>query len=295
MSGSRIARERDYIGTLANVHTCYGHRGNRERLRLAMLTAYFDESGIHAGDHPCIVAGWVGNEAQWSAFIADWIPAIKPRQNLHMNDLPWGRRPDRVRKQLAEYGPIPYRYNLSPVYCGMWHRDYEQFMKGKVREKFTTPWMNCAQTCMAIVLTEIAGDDEVLFLFDRQDLYGPSMNALSELVFQFIGVDSRIKDVQFINRKSTVCLDPADYLAFQVREFNATPNSAKAKMGMPILAGKPRGGIFTREQVAERTDEWIRAGMVPGGKPVQPTRQLLSDLIANPYWRGPKNVGMETL
>jgi hypothetical protein len=29
----------------------------------------FDESGIHKGDHLCVVAGFVGNDAQWLSFI----------------------------------------------------------------------------------------------------------------------------------------------------------------------------------------------------------------------------------
>jgi hypothetical protein len=40
---------------------------------MAMLTAYFDESGIHKGDHLCVVAGFVGNDAQWLALIRDWV------------------------------------------------------------------------------------------------------------------------------------------------------------------------------------------------------------------------------
>src|SRR6266851_3188001 len=102
-------------------HTCYGVRFDRTRLVIAMLTAYFDESGIMDDQQLCIVAGFIGNEAQWGSFASDWIAAIKPRPHLHMKKLRWRQHPDRVAEDLARYGPIPHKYNLKPVWAGMWH------------------------------------------------------------------------------------------------------------------------------------------------------------------------------
>lgn len=177
-----------------------------------MLTAYFDESGIHKGDHLCVVAGFVGNEAQWGSFIHDWMEALRPRPLLHMRKLRWKQHPERIAPLLARLGPIPYRYNLTPVYCGMWQKDYEEIMKGKVREKFTTPYMTCAQSCMAIVLGEIAGSDEVQFVFERQRVNQSAMENLKSIVFGLVGVDSRVQDITFSPAKEIPCLEPADYL-----------------------------------------------------------------------------------
>jgi hypothetical protein len=77
------------ISTLANAYTCYGRRGDKDGFLVAILSGYFDESGTHEGDHLCVVSGFVGNDAQWGAFINDWVPAIKPRLNLHMRKLKW--------------------------------------------------------------------------------------------------------------------------------------------------------------------------------------------------------------
>lgn len=258
-----------------------------------MLTAYFDESGIHKGDHLCVVAGFVGNDSQWSAFIHDWIGALKPRLNLHMRKLRWKQHPDRVAPLLARLGPIPYRYNLTPVYCGMRQRDYEQLMKGKLREKFTTPYMNCAQTCMALVLEEIAGSEDVLFVFERQRVNQSAMDNLKSFVFGWMGVDKRVQDITFSTAKKTVCLDPADFLAYQLREWKLNSDSVKAKMGMSILQGDPHGGVLTREQIKQKTDDLVRAGVGIAdsrsdpryGKAISETIKMLSK---NPYWRGPR-------
>jgi hypothetical protein len=256
-----------------------------------MLTAYFDESGIHKGDHLCIVAGFVGNDAQWGAVIHDWIEALKPRPNLHMRKLRWNQHPKRIKELLARLGPIPYRYNLTPVYCGIRQRDYEELMKGKLREKFTTPYMTCAQTCMAITLGEVAGSEDVLFVFERQRVSESAMENLRSFVFKLIGVDSRVQDINFSTAKKTVCLDLADYLAFQVREWKLNPNSAKAQMGMPILQGTPHGGVYTREQVKQKTRDLLSAGLGIHDKPSDPrykhaVKQTITQLSKNPFFRG---------
>ena len=75
--------------TLVNVRTATVLVANLERFETAMLTAYFDESGIHKGDHLCVVAGFVGNDAQWLSFIHNWIAALKPRPNLPVKFI-WG-------------------------------------------------------------------------------------------------------------------------------------------------------------------------------------------------------------
>lgn len=57
-----------FFGT--NVESLPGHchlvRGNKgTNSFMALLTGYFDESGIHENEHGCVIAGFVGNDAQW--------------------------------------------------------------------------------------------------------------------------------------------------------------------------------------------------------------------------------------
>jgi len=125
-----------------------------------MLTAYFDESGTGSKEKLCVVGGFVGNEAQWASFIHDWIEALRPRKNLHLTKLRWNRRYGKIVADLAKLGPIPHQYNLTPVRVGMWHKDFEDLWKGKVREKYANPYITCAQICMATTLQEIIGPKE---------------------------------------------------------------------------------------------------------------------------------------
>lgn len=252
---------------------------------MGLLTGYFDESGIHEGDHTCVVAGFVGNDAQWQGFAAEWIPAIRPRLNLHMTKLRWKQHPGRIAPLLAKLGPIPYRYNLRPVFVRLRWSDYNRIVKGNVSARFTNPYALCAVCCMTEVLSNIAGSDEVYFLFDRQEgLRKKTMQELRDLSFDFWGVDSRVKGIDFIPRQSTVCLDPADYLAFVLREKGIDGNSVKVQMGASIMAGRGGyGGTIAADQLKEMVEAWHRHE-----RGQETMLDILASLAKRPFFRGPR-------
>lgn len=253
---------------------------------MAVLTAYFDESGIHEGDHRCVVAGFVGNDAQWQAFIADWIPAIRPRANLHMKELRWKQHSRSIGQMLAKLGPIPYKYNLIPVGVSVRWNDYNAIIKGKPRMSphLSHPYVQCSICCMATVLLEViaGGSDSVYFLFDRQEgLRRETMTFLHSVVFDLAGADSRVQGMDFIKRTSTVCLDPADYLAFILREKYSDESSHKYQMGKSIIHPDIGfGGIIASEQLEWMLDDWNRPRTI---------KETLSNMAQNPYFRGPKS------
>jgi hypothetical protein len=248
---------------------------------MALLTAYFDESGIHAGDHRCVVAGFVGNDAQWHSFIKDWVDAILPRKNLHMKELPWSRHPERIPPLLEKLGPIPHKYNLRPVQVSVVWSDFISVVKGKVSQKFINPYMLCAVCCMSVVFAEMAGTDDVYFLFDRQEgLRKEAMEAIRTFSFEVAGVDSRFKGADFIRGTNTVCLDPADYLAYIVREHGIDSESFKFKSGISILGTKGvYGGKMARDDLAAMV-EWWQQDHTP--------KEILANLSKNPFFRGPR-------
>jgi hypothetical protein len=266
---------------VVQVSTCYGHHGDPQKMGLAMLTGYFDETGLGKAEKLCIVGGFVGNEAQWTSFISEWIPALGQRKNLHLTKLRWNRRYDKIASDLARLGPIPHHYNLSPVYIGMWHQDYQDFFEGKVRERFTNPYMTCAQVCMATVLNEtMSPKDEIAFIFDRQEgRRAATVKMLERTAFQLAKLEPRVKDIDFRPMWSTVCLDPADYLVFALREDWVAKTSKKATATSPILAKPIRGGILTRDQVQKMAEHYIAHGMVPGTRSFKMSDQLAAALL----------------
>ncbi len=101
------------------------------------------------------------------------------------------------------------------------------------------------------------------------------MDALHQMVFKFAKMDRRVKNIDFRPMWSTVCLDPADYLVFALRENSIDETSKKAKATLPILSKPIHGGNLTRAQVQAMADAYISHGMVPGGGPVR-----MSDFLA---------------
>jgi hypothetical protein len=127
-------------------------------------------------------------------------------------------------------------------------------------------------------MEEIAGpNDEVMFIFDRQEgRRAKAMERLYKTVFKLSKMDPRVIDIDFRPRHNTVCLDVADFLAFEAREYEIDKESPKAKAALPIvMAEKGYGGILTREQVEEMANRYISCGMIPGGK------KHMSDELAN--------------
>ena len=291
----RVEQSQRILKNLVQVYTCHGFRGDPERLKLAMFTAYFDESGLAPSEQFCAVAGFVGKEAQWGGFIADWIPALgHHRKNLHMTKLRWNRRYETIVTDLARLGPIPHRYNLAPVRAGLWHRDVEELVKGRVNETFANPYIMCAITCIGTVLQEVIGpDDEVMFIFDRQEgRRAWTMDALHKIVFQSAKMDRRVRDIDFRPHETTVCLDPADYYAYAFREYEVNRESPRAKACMPIAdCAKGYGGLLPREYIKTLADHYIEYGMIPGSN----WRKLSPMLVDTLLKAGWSNEGIQGL
>lgn len=102
------------------------------------------------------------------------------------------------------------------------------------------------------------------------------MEELRAIVFEWFGADKRVKGIDFMRYEDTVCLDPADYLAYIVRERALDTNSFKSLAGKSIIGPGGNGG-------------WIPAPyldlLVSAGK--RSMQELIEGMMKNPYFRGP--------
>jgi hypothetical protein len=170
--------------------------------------------------------------------------------------------------------------------------DYDSIVKGKINEEFVTPYMLCAHLCMIESLFNIVGSDDVCFLFDRQEsVRKETMNKLRDVMYGRIGVDRRVHKIDFIDRHTTICLDPADCLAFTLYHEGIKSNSDKATFGASICGPKGSKGISGGKVHPSQLRWMVRdaqaKGMFPGGKQKFPV-EAIRELMNHPYWRGPK-------
>ena len=56
---------------IADLADCLHPRSSVWR-SMALLHAYFDESGTHAGSRVVAIAGWVAAKGEWTALEAEW-------------------------------------------------------------------------------------------------------------------------------------------------------------------------------------------------------------------------------
>jgi hypothetical protein len=145
---------------------------------------------------------------------------------------------------------------------------------------------------MIVSLLEIVGSDDVYFIFDQQEgVRKETMDKLRDVMYGRIGVDRRVQKIVFIDRRTTVCLDPADCLAFTLHHEGIDSDSDKATFGASICGPKGSkgipGGKVHPSQLRWMVRDAQAKGMIPGGKQKFPT-EAIRELMKNPYWRGPE-------
>jgi hypothetical protein len=225
-----------------------------------MLRAYLDESG-HESKGWMALAGFIGRREQWLDFIPKWKAGLGPqRKSLHMTSLRWNR--DRTRQLLARLGPIPESCGLDGVFGGVRYQDYEDLVVGTEDEKLLKGYITCMVPMVINILRGTPQDERVELVFEEQREYAPFAH-MSLSILTLREVDSaawkftkdgkpRLAKWGWVPKGSTVMTDPADYLAFALREAWTDKTSKKAKWCNPIISsgnGEGLGGRMTRERI----------------------------------------------
>jgi hypothetical protein len=221
-----------------------------------MMRAYLDESG-HESKGWVFVAGFLGTEDQWTDFVPKWKIGLGPqRKSLHMSRLRW--KNDRTRRLLARLGPIPHECGLEAVIGGVRVADYDDLVVGTEDEHILKGYMAALTPLVLNVLRGIPKDERVEFVFEEQREYHESIDMVMAIASRMDRPHTMTSDGLpkiakwgFVPKGSTVMTDPADYIAFALREDHIDHGSKKAQWSSPILSSGSRNGIgliMNREQ-----------------------------------------------
>lgn len=220
---------------------------------LCMLRVYFDESGHHGGRF-CVVAGFIGNEDQWTEFEKSWLVALAPRKHLHMNGLRWTK--PRTARLLARLGPVPHKHGLMPVVGVVTHSAYAAAIAPTM--PFLKPWLLCVGMCARDILRWLPPYETIKFVFEQQTEYERHVQMLYSAMLALGATEPRFVGLEFVRKQATYCTEPADYLAFQWREFCANKDSHKATLGLSIMGNENTrmlGDIWTRDELRGFADQ----------------------------------------
>jgi len=214
------------------------------------------------------VAGWVGTEESWSDFVPKWQMALGKRRNLHMTDLRWNQH--RTRRLLERLGPIPHESGLESAMGGVRFGDYEDLLPDDDARRLHAGYMACLHPMVIQLMKGFPRTERFEFTFEEQKQYAPVVEqALSVLCHReaFVGQTllngemffapdgrPRIAKWSFVPKGSTIMIDPADYLAFAIREANTSPRSKKTQWCLPMLNSGDRSayGMLLNRQQARR-------------------------------------------
>jgi hypothetical protein len=222
------------------------------------MRAYIDESG-HEGKGWMFLAGYLGNEDQWRAFVSAWKAGLGPqRQSLHMTDLRWNK--EHTKQLLARLGPIPEGSGLTPILGGVRYGDYEDLVTGTPASKLLKGWLACLFTVVLDTLRVIPDGERLELVFEEQKQYQRYAHYILSVIashdpwkgtqWQDAHGKSKIAKWSFVRKGTTIMTDPADYLAFALREIWTDQKSKKSLWTAPILeSGHGIGKILKRDQI----------------------------------------------
>src|SRR4051794_23383288 len=206
--------------------------GSRDSGLLAMIRAYFDDSGTHDGSDAVVMAGLFGYPNQsdylselWAKQLANPCPGKDAISRFHMAPcqasdeefLGWKRiETDYLVDELIE---IICKAGVYGFGCGLSRKTYDELVTGDQRRANGSAETSCTINCFQSLLRysqEVIGSRESAFVFDER----PDQKRNIERIYGvYKGVQdngAEIASVTFGNSKRILPLQAADLLAWEV-------------------------------------------------------------------------------
>jgi len=200
---------------------------------ICVLTAYLDESGIHADSRICAIAGFVGALEEWDLLERRWNAALGAQgvQCFHMARFEsrigefssWSN--SRREDFLGELVEIMKAREIYSVGSGVVVEDFRKLPESD-RQWMThgnpnTPYFLCFQHCIVEAAhhgDSLPANEKVAFVFDRQDSFSAEATRLYNRMKDDIKWDNRVRladTVAFASKLSCAPLQVADFAAYE--------------------------------------------------------------------------------
>ncbi len=180
-----------------------------------MLTAYIDES-VESPHGYTVMAGFLGDESQWTVFAEKWEKALLPKRHLHMNKLR-GWKSDQHKQMLEKLAAVPYECGLQSLYSSVNVSEYENKIPAFKTKAFAKGYFVTLVGLAAAVLDAIPKNERVEFVFEEQKEFA----AVREHALGLMAKSPTLQRKQgnsALAKWSSVpkssLLEPSDYLAY---------------------------------------------------------------------------------
>ena len=209
-------------------------RGSEPGL-IAMLSAYFDDSGTHDDSDVVVYGGLIADDALWTRFEADWkaklaapLPGKPPLKRFHMShcmaqrgEFEFYSKPESVRVA-NEFTDIIIASGVSGYGCAVHRQDWTAMVTGAVERVLGDVERQCVTNCILRSLRwarENSSERRLALIFDNR----PHRREANERIFSiyqrnFLGGDSGPPEpsIAFENSTAFLPLQGADVVAWEI-------------------------------------------------------------------------------
>jgi hypothetical protein len=207
------------------------------RYGVGVLKAFIDDSG--SGDTKYFVmAGYLGTVSAWECFDERWRAVLDDDPKIPYFHAVEARslRPDGVWAGITEqerdakidrFVEVIQSVDIQAVYVRLKQSDYNEIFKGKVPEKWDSPYyclFSSFVSLSGLVLAEQFGaEGPIEFVFDNHEKYKRHGQEFYDGTRVFLIRDQTAPNIHFRDDKDFPPLQAADLLAWQVRRAFCYP------------------------------------------------------------------------
>lgn len=204
--------------------TASRHRG------MALLRAYFDESGIHSSSKVIMVGGMVGIPEQWAALEIDWNQLLVNvgLPYFHATECAAGsgiytQLHSQIRKDLfVNFSRLFLKHNFSAVNGAVWRSEWEKFKAGSNSKNYPEPYYLCFHYCVEQLSkwsTEHANGEPIAIVFASQADYSQRALATYEAIKAGSPWRGFLGSLTFADAKEYPALQAADLIAYEFYQY----------------------------------------------------------------------------
>jgi len=241
---------------------------NRGRL-LVVLTAYFDESGIHGDSKVFAMGGYLAPKEMWNRLEKEWNSTLEKYEIgfFHMTDCENGfaqfegwsktKREDLIKELIK----IIRQNGLFSICSAVVLEDYTDARQTELGQRFLPdePYYFGFEHCLYLTANKVDAKDPkpIAFVFDLNAFSGQATSIYRQIKDNDNGpIDTtRLGEIVFGEMKTLLPLQAADILAYEVYKdcLNRRYDERRPlrKSAMKLGRGRFYGGYFNRDSLDE--------------------------------------------